>query len=118
MKKLNTVIYNKIILQAEQARELGMEKLSEAIFSTIGAVSKDDSEIDDYSLAKLEDDVSKLLWKISYRIMDYYNLESVDVKKVEASVDDLTLLIMDELKYAMNIEKTISKKEPRVMGQE
>ena len=119
MKKLNKVIYNKLILQAEQAREFNMHKLANNILNTIGSIPKDNSEeLEKYAFTELEDDVSNLLWKIAYRVMDYYNLDSVDIKKIESCIDDLSDKVINELKQPMNIEKNFGEKEPKVIGED
>lgn len=119
MKKLNSVIYNKLILQAEQAKEFNMDKLANNILETIGSVSKDSSEeLEKYAFTELEDDVSRLLWKIAYRVMDYYNLESADVKKIESCIDDLTEKVVEEFKHSMSVEENFGEKEPKVIGED
>ena len=44
MKKLNSTIYNKLLLQAEEAKDLEMKKLASGILEAIGSFSSDEQE--------------------------------------------------------------------------
>ena len=42
MKKLNEVIYNKLLLQANEAKAQGMERLATGVLNSLGAVPEDE----------------------------------------------------------------------------
>ena len=61
MKKLNPIVYHKILLQAEEAKERDMTKLASAVFNTLGSLPEDEPVI--YNNDQLQNDIYDSLWK-------------------------------------------------------
>lgn len=117
MKKVNSSLYNKIILQAEEAKQLGMSKLASDALLSIGSFPEE--EIEDYSHEEMTQDIHSDLWKSASKIFNYYNIKDLDIetfnKVVEACASD----------FISRMEKSLNKtafdsnsKEPKVIGQE
>lgn len=116
MKKLNETIYNKLLLQAEEAKEQGMTKLASGILEAIGSFPAE--EFEEYSYNDLKDDVHKDLWKIASKIMYYYNLESVDADKLDKSLVSWANKITDDLENTLDVTDVVGPFEPNVIGEE
>jgi hypothetical protein len=71
MKRLNSVIYNKLMVQAEEAKIQGMEKLAHNILGAICG-SPDDEAIQ-YSIGEMQEEVHHELWKLASHILKYYD---------------------------------------------
>jgi len=118
MKKLNKIIYNKLILQAEEAKDKGMTKLASNIFNSIGPIPEDDSELIEYNQAQLEKDIELDLWKIATNFLKYHDLKSVDAEKLNESIQILAEEFNKELKSCLKIkDKAIGPFEKKLPGE-
>lgn len=116
MKKLNTVIYQKLLLQAKEAEFLGMEKLSSAVVEGIGSYARDNSEFF-YSESELKEDVYKGLWKLAFNVVNYHDLESVDVEKLDAVIALACNSFIKEIEKTVEKLNEIGPNEPKLVGE-
>ena len=115
--KLNSVIYNKLMLQADEARDQGMVKLADAISNAIGEEHTEEHE--PYSYDELQEDIHKDLWSIASRLVRYYGINSVDALKVDATVSELTGKTLDELERTLEVDNMIRGRfEPKLPGED
>lgn len=111
--KLNKVIYNKLILQAEEAKEIGLNKLASAILNSVGPSYREE----DISM-KLSENVYNNLWKIALDVINYHDLESVDIQKVDEVITSLAENVIDQLEITLDKKDIIGKLEPKLPGQD
>ena len=97
--KLNKIIYNKLLLQAEEAKDRKKKKLANAIFYAIGSMTDDENK--KYLNKDMEDDIYQLLWKMSAHVIKRHNLESVDADKLNKLIENLTPEIIDQIESAL-----------------
>lgn len=116
MRKLSEVIYNKLFLQAEEAKELKFDKLANGIMQAIGPIPTD--EVDEFSYDDLKKEVYNCLWDITISVVNYYDLESADVSKVDSVLEDLSTKFIKEIKETLNVSDGIGPKEPKVPGED
>jgi hypothetical protein len=116
MKKLNKVIYNKLMLQADEAQYLGMNKLAQTIADAV----KDGPREDDmeYSSSEISQDVHAKLWSAALDVLKYHDLESVDASKLDAEVKRLAEEFMSRIESLLDVSDSNSKLEPKVPGQD
>lgn len=115
MKKLNSVIYEKMILQAEEAKEQNMTKLATAILGSL--TSSPEDEIITYSSGELNNDIYKGLWKLSANVIKYHDLQSVDVEKINETIEILAEKFIENLEISLGVEKgTIGAIEGKLPG--
>ena len=118
MTKLNSVVFRKLAAQAEEAKEKGLNDLSEHISSAIGEECQDQS-VESYAYQQLQKDVHNELWKIASHIMSYYDVESADAEAVHQVVTEVSNNIVEQLKVALRVDDmTIGPREPKVPGEE
>lgn len=117
MKKLNEIVYNKLILQHEEAKERGLNKLASGIIACAGALPEQDYNT--YSWNQMDSDVYADLWKTASNILKYYDVTSLDAEELNNSIE----LFAEQ--FINNICKTIKKDsselgplEPKLIGQE
>ena len=116
MKKLNTVIYNKLLAQAEEAKVQGKTSLASCILHTIGSYPED--EIEEYSHINLQEDIRKDTWKMATNLINYHGLESVDAEKLDAAIIACAEIVLSELEQALGVEQgAIGPLEPKVPGE-
>ena len=116
MKKLNQVVYEKLILQAEEAKEQNMTKLASAILGSLTSAPESEKVL--YSISDLNNDVYHDLWKVATNVLKYYDLESVDSEKVNEVIESLATKFVSELEHALVIpEGTIGPLEPKLPGE-
>lgn len=117
MIKLNSTIYRKLLAQAEEAKEQGMEILADNIKNAIGYEEPID-EPQEYSYMQLQDDVYKEAWKLAAQIIKYYNLKTVNAEKL----NDTILLCADKMiadvEHTLGVSSVvIGELEPKVPGE-
>ncbi len=115
MKKLNEVLYNKILLQAEEAKDKGMIKLANAAVGSLTAIPE--SEKITYSWNEMSDDVHKGLWKLATCVMKYHDAESVNIELVDEAMERLASKMVEEMEFILN-RTGIGPLEPKVLGEE
>lgn len=118
MQKLNSILYNKIILQAEEAREFGMEKLAKGALNALPKSPRNDDEDEYYPLSELKDDLYSDLWKMAVKVIDHHDLDSVDISKLDEFIEDFTESFLDSLESHLNVEDKKGKREPTSPGEE
>lgn len=116
MKKLNSVIYNKLLLQAEEAKEIGMTKLASGILGSLGPLPEDEQVI--YNFNELKNDVYHGLWKLATCVIKYHDVESLDAEKVNEVLKSLSSKMIEEIEQSIGIEDTqVGPLEDKVIGQ-
>lgn len=116
MKKLNSVIYNKLLLQAEEAKDQGLEKLAHAVLGALTANPED--EITTYSSGELNNDIYRGLWVLSTAIIKYHDLKSADVEKLNETIETFAEKFVFDLEAALGVQEgTIGPLESRLPGQ-
>lgn len=117
MKKLNQVLYNKLLAQAEEAKTLGLTSLASGICEAIGPYAND--EASEYTYRQLQDDIRRDLWKAATRLMHYYDLESLDAQKLDRELAVQASKMIEELEQAMGVDSVVvGPLEPKVPGQD
>lgn len=116
MKKLNPVMYNKLLLQAEEAKELGMTKLASSILEAIGPYPEESPE--EYSYAQLQEDMHRGLWKLASQLMVYYDVTSADAEVLDKVIVAWASKMTEELEQTLNISDIKGPREPLLPGEE
>ena len=116
MKKLNSVVYNKLLLQAEEAKDREMVKLASALMNTMGPMPEDEQVI--YNFSELQTDVYQGLWKLAACIIKYHDLESVDAEKVHEVLEALATKVIEEVEQSLSVDNThVGPLEDKVPGE-
>lgn len=116
MKKLNSVIYHKLLLQAEEAKEQGLEKLASGILNTLGPLPED--EVVQYNYEQLEDDVYQGMWRLAACVIKYHDLKSADAAKVHEVLDSLASKLIKEVEQSLSVDNTrVGPLEDKVPGE-
>lgn len=117
VKKLNSVIYNKLLAQAEEAKTQGLTKLASGILEAIGSHPND--ERSEYTYKQLRDDVHKDLWKVATRLLHYYDVNSLDAEKLDAEILVWAAKMVDGLEDSLGVDSVlVGPLEPKVPGQD
>lgn len=115
MKKVNSEIYHKLFLQAAEAKEQGMEKLAHSVLDAIGPIPED--EIVSYSSLQLESDLHSGLWKLATHLIKYHDLKSVDIEKLNQSIELFSEAFSQEMEKVLDIQSPIGPLEPKLPGE-
>jgi hypothetical protein len=117
MKKLNDVVYNKLILQAEEARSQNMEKLAKGVLGSLTPNSEDDFNVT-YGSYEMNDDVYSGLWRLATCIIKFHNVESADAEKINEAIESLAGKFISEIENSLGVEPKIAGPlEPKLLGQ-
>lgn len=118
--KVNKKLFNKLSLQAEAAKNFGMEKLAHSVTEALlsyGSYSPDD--IKEYSHDQMQQDIHSDLWKVATRLLNYYNIESLDIEKFDRIIQIASEQFIEEVEKDLSKDNLLnSKSEPKLPGQE
>ena len=99
---MKTIIYNKLLLQAQEAKLQGFHRLAGGIFQAIGDEPEDISV--DYSREELQKDVHNGLWKLVNNIIEHYQIESVDAEKIDEFIDVFSSDFIEQLEALIDVD--------------
>lgn len=102
MKKLNSIIYQKLLLQAEEAKDQNLTKLASNI---MGALELDPEDNVNYASTELINDIHNGLWKLSTCVLKYNNLSSVDAEKLDDILEVLAYKFVNEIEESLGVDK-------------
>jgi hypothetical protein len=105
MKKLNSVIYNKLLIQAQEAKTQNLTKLASSIVGALGPMTEDENVAYDYQ--QLQDDVYQEMWKLATHVIKYYDVKSADANKVNDRLESLASRFIEELEESLGVEDMI-----------
>jgi len=115
--KINKTLYNKLLLQAEEAKNHGMVKLASDVINSIEAFPEEEAK--EYSRKEMQDDVSADVWKVATRVFNYYQVKSADIEILNKIIIQSSEQLISNLEKAINLKKDlIGKSEPLVPGEE
>jgi len=115
MNKLNSVVYQKLLLQAEEAKVRDMKKLAIAVLNGLGTVSDEEKTV--YSSTELKEDIYNGLWKLAFNVIGYHDLESADIEKLNNAVAFATNNFVKDIEQALDVEGKIGPNEAKLPGQ-
>jgi hypothetical protein len=115
MKKVNPVVYNKLVLQAEEAKFQGLEKLASGILNGIGSYPEDPATC---SLEDVKAEIYNSIWKIATSVIGYHNIESVDAGILNEEIEILAEKCYESICNSINVdEDAFSELEPLLPGE-
>lgn len=116
MKKVNSVVYHKLLIQAAEAKTQHLEKLSAGILSAIGPVPEDEQVHYDYR--QLQDEVYNEMWKIATHVIKYYDVGSADANKIHDRLESLADKFLEEVEQSLEVDNVIAGPlEPLLPGE-
>ena len=115
MKKLGSVIYNKLLLQAEEAKEQLLDRIASGLYAALD--QKPVETLESYSYDELNDDIHKEMWKLATHIIRYYDIQSVDAEKLNEAIEISASRFIDDLEKTLDVECFIGANEDKVPGQ-
>jgi hypothetical protein len=104
MVTVNEVLKNKLLLQAEEAKEQGMTKLGQAIMDAVDETSTEEK----YSYSQMNDEIHSDLWKIATHLMKYYNLQSVNADQLDKIVVAWSDKLVEDLELSLGVDEVIN----------
>ena len=117
MSKLNTTIYRKLLACAQEAEDQGLIKLASNIKEAIGVEAAEKPE--PYSYVEMENDIHRELWKAATHLVRYWNLNRVDVQKLDNSILIWASELIDEVEHSLGVSSApVGPLDPKVPGQE
>lgn len=114
MKKLNEIVYRRLLLQAEEAKEVGLHKLAGAVLSSIGPVPEDENS--SYSYGELQKDIHEGMWKLAANVMKYHDVNSVDIERVDEVLETFANNLIASVEETLGAD-LIGPLDPKVPGE-
>jgi hypothetical protein len=117
MIKLNKIAYDRLISQAEEAKELKLNELADSLLNALGPIPRDDRDNIIFSYDDLKKDIHQSLWKIALNIVAYHDTIHVDAEQVNETLSDLTDKVLQNIEQSLNVENQIGPFEPSLPGE-
>src|SRR5580658_2582879 len=111
MTKLTKHAYNRLMLQAEEAKELGMKNLAGAVFDAIGAIPCEDTIV--YGEEDLQADAYRALWKVAADIVAYHNAKSADIIVIDRIVNNMAHTVVTAIETELGVDGNIGALEDK-----
>lgn len=116
MKKMNQHLRERLILQAEEAKHIGLVKLGETVQDAVlHAQVVTDTGI--FNHDELVESVKGSLWRAACKIAIYHDLPTIDIQKMETLIVVATNDFMHHIECSYDVENKIGPFEEVVMGQ-
>lgn len=115
MNKLNPIIYQKILLQAQEAKFRDMKKLAGAVLGSLGPTPAEEKIV--YSSVELKEDIYNGLWKLAFAVVGYHDLDSADIEKLDKAIAFATDNFVKDIEQALDVEGKVGPNEPKLPGQ-
>lgn len=115
MNKLNPIVYQKILLQAQEAKLRDMKKLAGAVLGGLAPAPAEEKIT--YSFTDLKENVYNGLWKLAFDVVGYHDLNTADIEKLDKAIVYATDNFVKEIEHALEVEGKIGPNEPKLPGQ-
>lgn len=116
MKKLlNKQLYNRLLVQAQEAKSYHMDKLASRVITSLGSLPEEDNV--SYDLKEVKDDIHQGMWNIATCLLKYHDISHVDIEKLDNILGYLTTSFINEIEESLDLKK-IGALETKVPGQE
>jgi hypothetical protein len=113
---MNSTVYNKLLLQAEEAKDQGMKKLATGILSSLTATPEDESV--KYSSSELDEDIYNGMWALAANVIKYYDVNSVNSEKVNEVIETLSSKFIKEIQASLGTDEiVVGPLEPILPGE-
>ena len=115
MKRLNSIVYHKLLLQAEEAKHQDMVKLASGILGAVGPTPEEETV--KYSSVEVEEDIYRGLWSLATCILKHHDVASVDAEKLNEVIESLASKFINEIEESLGVEGTVGPLEAPVIGE-
>lgn len=116
MKKVNPVIYERLLLQAKEAKDQGLIKLAEGVLNAIGPLPEDEDV--SYDISSLNDDVYDGMWKLATHVFKYHDITSANVEKIHDTIESFASKFIEELETSVGVSNAaIGPLESKLPGE-
>lgn len=116
MRKLNSVIYQKLLIQANEAKTQQLTKLAFGIVGALGPMAEDEHV--QYEYKQLQNEVYEGMWRLATHVIKYHDVESADAGKIHDRLEVLADKFIEELEQSLGVEDVIAGPlEPKLFGE-
>lgn len=103
MKKLNEVIYHKLLIQAQEAKTQELTKLASAVMDALGPLTEDEDV--KYGYQQMHEEIYEGMWKLATHVIKYYDVESADAGQIHDRLEALADRFIEELEQSLGVEE-------------
>lgn len=114
---MNDIVFNKLLLQAEEAKDQGMVKLASGILSAFDMLPEKEAS-NEYSYEELNSDIYNGLWKLATNVIKYHDVNSADIEKINYIIESLASKFVENIETSIKIESgSLGPFEPKIIGE-
>lgn len=116
MRKINSTVYHKLLLQAREAKIQNLTKLASGIINAVGPMPEDEHV--QYDRQQLHDEVYEGMWKLAINVIKYYDVKSADASKIHDRLEALADKFVEEVEQSLGVEDVVAGPlEPNLPGE-
>ncbi len=116
MATLNKIAQQRLLLQAAEAQDRGLDQLSKAILAMVKNAAEESK--DDYSYEDMSAEIYQGLWELASKVAKYYNVEEVTAEKLDDVIEEIAENFINNIEEALQVESSqVGPSEPKVPGE-
>lgn len=120
MRTIKKNLFNRLVLQAEEAEIQGLTKVAESLTTQITKNAdnlRDDSVLYRYSAAQFGQDIHEKLWDFVIRTADFYNV-SLEAQEMQKIIERYAADMIHEISNKLGINHSIGAYEEPLPGEQ
>ncbi|MCZ2224575.1 MAG: hypothetical protein LC122_13200 [Chitinophagales bacterium] len=103
MRKLSHSLYNRLYLQAEEAKLAGNKKLANFVFKSLGSFPSE-TGINESNLPELKEALKSSLLNACIDYADLNDKEDIDIVKLEEFCEEFSIKFLNSAKKFLKVE--------------
>lgn len=119
MVKLNKITQARLMLEAEEAEERGLNKLSEAVVHLLKVAKEKKSEEneEEYSYDDMNKEIYQSFWELASCVAKYYDIQDFSAEKLNPVIESIADEFVEEIERVLGVDEIIGPLEPKTPGE-
>jgi len=119
MAKLNKIAHSRLLLQAQEAKEMGLDRLARGMFFALKLAEEDaDMPVSKYSYEQMQEEIYQELWELVSKVAQYYDVDNITAEKIDDVLQEMRDNFLEKVEEVLGVEEgSVGALEPEVPGE-
>ena len=119
MAKLNKIAHSRLLLQAQEAKEMGLDRLARGMFFALKLAEEDaDMPVSKYSYEEMQEEIYQELWELVSKVAQYYDVDNITAEKIDDVLQEMRDNFLEKVEEVLGVEEgSVGALEPEVPGE-
>ena len=119
MAKLNKIAHSRLLLQAQEAKEMGLDRLARGMFFALKLAEEDaDMPVSKYSYEQMQEEIYQELWELVSKVAQYYDVDDITAEKIDDVLQEMRDNFLEKVEEVLGVEEgSVGALEPEVPGE-